>query len=74
MDDQCEAAGRTDVLTFTSDVLTAPKIGGQPIANLVALPFATTSHSQHGPHYRIDATSVVFSQHNLEQTLRRQVV
>ena len=37
VDDQREASGRTDVLTFTSDVLTAPlKISGQPIANLLA--------------------------------------
>ena len=37
VDDQREASGRPDVLTFTSDVLTAPvHIGGQPIANLVA--------------------------------------
>jgi hypothetical protein len=37
VDDQREASGRTDVLTFVSDVLTAPvKISGQPIANLVA--------------------------------------
>jgi putative CocE/NonD family hydrolase len=37
VDDQREASGRTDVLAFTSDVLTAPvKISGEPIANLVA--------------------------------------
>ena len=37
VDDQREASGRPDVLAFVSDVLTAPvKIGGQPIANLVA--------------------------------------
>ena len=36
-DDQREASGRTDVLSFTSDVLTAPmKISGQPVANLIA--------------------------------------
>ncbi|MFL6708322.1 MAG: CocE/NonD family hydrolase [Massilia sp.] len=36
-DDQREASGRTDVLSFTTDVLTAPvKISGEPIANLVA--------------------------------------
>ena len=36
-DDQREASGRTDVLAFTSDVLTAPvKISGQAVANLVA--------------------------------------
>jgi uncharacterized protein len=35
--DQREASGRTDVLAFTSDVLTAPvKISGQPIASLIA--------------------------------------
>jgi putative CocE/NonD family hydrolase len=37
VDDQREASGRTDVLSYTSDVLTAPtKISGQPIANIVA--------------------------------------
>ena len=37
VDDQREASGRTDVLAFISDVLTAPlKISGQPVANLVA--------------------------------------
>jgi putative CocE/NonD family hydrolase len=37
VDDQREASGRTDVLAFVSDALTAPvKIGGQPVANLVA--------------------------------------
>jgi hypothetical protein len=36
-DDQREMSGRTDVLTFTTEVLTAPvKISGQPMANLVA--------------------------------------
>jgi putative CocE/NonD family hydrolase len=36
-DDQREQSGRTDVLAFTSDVLTAPtKISGQAIANLMA--------------------------------------
>jgi hypothetical protein len=35
--DQREAAGRTDVVAFVSDLLTAPvKISGQPIARLVA--------------------------------------
>jgi uncharacterized protein len=35
--DQREASGRTDVLTYTSDVLTAPlKVSGIPIANLIA--------------------------------------
>jgi putative CocE/NonD family hydrolase len=37
VDDQREASGRTDVLTFTTEVLRAPlKISGQPEANLVA--------------------------------------
>lgn len=37
VDDQREASGRPDVLTFTSDVLASPiKISGEPIANLVA--------------------------------------
>ncbi len=37
VDDQREASGRTDVLSFTSDVLSEPiKISGQPVANLVA--------------------------------------
>ena len=36
-DDQREASGRTDVLAFTSAVLTTPmKISGQPVANLIA--------------------------------------
>jgi putative CocE/NonD family hydrolase len=35
--DQREASGRTDVLTFVTDVLREPvKIAGQPVANLVA--------------------------------------
>ena len=39
-DDQREASGRTDVLTYTSDTLIAPtKISGQPMVNL----FASTS-------------------------------
>jgi hypothetical protein len=43
-DDQREASGRTDVLVFTSDVLTAPvKISGQPMANLVASTSGTDS-------------------------------
>ncbi|WLI90123.1 CocE/NonD family hydrolase [Massilia sp. R2A-15] len=43
-DDQREASGRTDVLTFTSEVLTAPlKISGEPIANLVASTSGTDS-------------------------------
>src|SRR4029077_14609336 len=37
VDDQREASGRTDVLAFASDVLTAPvKISGQPVANVIA--------------------------------------
>lgn len=37
VDDQREMSGRPDVLTFTSDVLTAPvKISGEPIVNLIA--------------------------------------
>ncbi len=37
VDDQREASGRPDVLTFTSERLTAPlKISGEPIANLIA--------------------------------------
>ncbi len=37
VDDQREASGRTDVLVFVSEVLTAPvKISGQPMVNLVA--------------------------------------
>jgi uncharacterized protein len=43
-DDQREASGRTDVLTFTSDVLTAPvKISGEPVANLIASTSGTDS-------------------------------
>jgi putative CocE/NonD family hydrolase len=37
VDDQREASGRTDVLAFTSSVLTEPvKISGQAVANIVA--------------------------------------
>jgi putative CocE/NonD family hydrolase len=37
VDDQREFSGRTDVLTYSTDTLTAPvKISGEPIANLVA--------------------------------------
>jgi len=37
VDDQREESGRPDVLTYTSDVLTAPvTISGQPVAHLVA--------------------------------------
>jgi putative CocE/NonD family hydrolase len=44
VDDQREVSGRTDVLVFVSDVLTAPvKISGQPIANLVASTSGTDS-------------------------------
>jgi putative CocE/NonD family hydrolase len=44
VDDQREASGRTDVLAFVSDVLTAPvKISGQPVANLLASTSGTDS-------------------------------
>jgi len=44
VDDQREASGRTDVLTYVSDELTASaKISGQPIANLVASTTGTDS-------------------------------
>jgi uncharacterized protein len=44
VDDQREQSGRTDVLTFVSDVLTAGvKISGQPIANLIASTSGTDS-------------------------------
>ena len=44
VDDQREASGRTDVLTYTSDVLTEPlHILGQPVANLVASTSGTDS-------------------------------
>ncbi len=44
VDDQREASGRTDVLTYTSDVLTEPMhITGQPIANLIASTSGTDS-------------------------------
>jgi uncharacterized protein len=44
VDDQREASGRTDVVAFVSDVLTAPvKISGQPIANLLASTSGTDS-------------------------------
>jgi putative CocE/NonD family hydrolase len=43
-DDQREASGRTDVLVFTSDILTAPvKISGQPMVNLIASTSGTDS-------------------------------
>jgi hypothetical protein len=42
--DQREASGRTDVVTFVSDVLDAPlKIAGQPVAQLVASTSGTDS-------------------------------
>ena len=44
VDDQREASGRPDVLTFTSDVLKEPvKISGPPIVNLVASTSGTDS-------------------------------
>ncbi|HSZ15941.1 MAG TPA: CocE/NonD family hydrolase [Terracidiphilus sp.] len=44
VDDQREASGRTDVLTYTSDVLTEPvHIQGQPLANLIASTSGTDS-------------------------------
>ena len=44
VDDQREASGRTDVVAFVSDMLTAPmKISGQPIANLIASTSGTDS-------------------------------
>ena len=44
VDDQREASGRTDVLTYASDVLTQPlHITGQPIANLIASTSGTDS-------------------------------
>ena len=44
VDDQREMSGRPDVLTFTSEVLTAPvKISGEPIVNLVASTSGTDS-------------------------------
>jgi len=44
VDDQREPSGRTDVLTYTSDVLTEPvHIKGQPIVNLVASTSGTDS-------------------------------
>jgi hypothetical protein len=43
-DDQREASGRPDVVSFMSEVLTAPvKISGQPVANLVASTSGTDS-------------------------------
>ncbi len=44
VDDQREASGRTDVLTYTSDVLTEPvKISGEPVVNLIASTSGTDS-------------------------------
>ena len=44
VDDQREASGRPDVLTFKSEVLSEPvKISGQPVANLVASTSGTDS-------------------------------
>jgi uncharacterized protein len=44
VDDQREASGRTDVLTYTSDLLTEPvHIQGQPVVNLVASTSGTDS-------------------------------
>jgi putative CocE/NonD family hydrolase len=44
VDDQREASGRTDVLSFTSEVLTAPlKISGRPEVHLVASTSGTDS-------------------------------
>ncbi len=44
VDDQREASGRTDVLTYVSDVIPVPqKISGQPVVNLVASTSGTDS-------------------------------
>ena len=44
VDDQREASGRPDVLSFTSDVLTSPvKISGEPLVNLYASTSGTDS-------------------------------
>jgi len=44
VDDQREASGRTDVLTYTSEVLSEPvKISGPPVANVVAATSGTDS-------------------------------
>ncbi len=44
VDDQREASGRTDVLTYTTDTLTSPvKISGQPLVNLIASTSGTDS-------------------------------
>jgi uncharacterized protein len=44
VDDQREASGRTDVLTYVSDTLTSStKISGQPVANIIASTSGTDS-------------------------------
>jgi uncharacterized protein len=44
VDDQREQSGRPDVLSYTSDVLTAPvQISGQPVAHLIASTSGTDS-------------------------------
>jgi putative CocE/NonD family hydrolase len=44
VDDQRETSGRTDVVTFTSEVLTEPvKVTGQPVVNLLASTSGTDS-------------------------------
>ena len=44
VDDQREASGRTDVLTYVSDMVTTPtKISGQPVANIIASTSGTDS-------------------------------
>ena len=44
VDDQREPSGRTDVLAYVSDVLSAPvKISGEPVANLMASTSGTDS-------------------------------
>ena len=44
VDDQREASGRTDVLTYVSDTLSTPtKISGQPVANIIASTSGTDS-------------------------------
>ena len=44
VDDQREASGRTDVVTFASDVLTEPvKVAGQPMVHLIASTSGTDS-------------------------------
>jgi putative CocE/NonD family hydrolase len=44
VDDQREASGRPDVLTFSSEILKEPvKISGQPVANLIASTTGTDS-------------------------------